>query len=118
VRGVRTAARTLSSRLAWLGAVTAIVILCSGQLLFEFGGYDDYGQALHDAAYATITGEPIPEDGGLPDVLELVLALYAVVVFAVLAGALGAYFLERTRAEQTPTERHTLHDDQLPVGHS
>lgn len=99
VRGVRTAGRTLSSRLAWLAAVTVIVALVAGQLLFEFGGYDSYGRALHDAAYATITGEPIPAEGALADVLELVLALYAVVVFGLLAGALGAYFLERSRHE-------------------
>ncbi len=49
--GVRTAWRTLSSRLAWLGAVMGIVVLAAGQLLFEFGGYESYGRALHDAAH-------------------------------------------------------------------
>lgn len=119
VRGVRTAARTLSSRLAWLGAVTGIVVLISGQLLFEFGGYDDYGAALHDAAHATITGEPLPEEGGLADVLELVLALYAVVVFAVVAGSLGAFFLERTRDQAQPVtpDPPLLDDGPLPPGH-
>ena len=95
VRGLRTAASTLTSRIAWLAAVTAIVILTASQILYEFAGYDSYAQALHDAAYSAITGEALPMRSAVADVLELVLAVYAVVVFAFLAGSLGAYFLER-----------------------
>jgi voltage-gated potassium channel len=94
VRTTRTAGATLSSRLGWLGAVTAIVILSSSQVLYEFAPYDRYGDALHDAALATITGEPLGVESGLAQVLEVGLALYSVVVFATLAGVLGAYFLE------------------------
>lgn len=36
---------------------------------------------------------------GLAQVLEVVLALYSVVVFATLAGVLGAYFLEGRGAD-------------------
>jgi voltage-gated potassium channel len=95
LRGTRTAARVLSGRLAWLAALSAIVVLAASQLLYEFGGYDVYGVALHDAALATITGEPLSRDGAFADALEVVLAIYSVVVFATLAGMLGAFFLDR-----------------------
>lgn len=95
VRGTRTAGRNLSGRAAWLGATTVIVVLAASQLLFEFAAYDTYADALHDAAYAAVTGQPLTADAGFARVLELVLAVYSVVVFAALAGMLGAYFLER-----------------------
>ncbi|WP_219418030.1 hypothetical protein [Pseudonocardia nigra] len=93
VRGSRSAGRLLSGRVAWLGVVTAVVVLSSSQLLFVLGAYDTYGGALHDAALATITGEPLSAPGGLARLLEVVLAVYSVAVFATLAGTLGAYFL-------------------------
>lgn len=99
LRGMKTATRKLSSRLAWLSSVTAIVILASSQLLFEFGHFDSYGRALHDAAYATIAGEAIESESLVADVLELLLAVYSVVVFAFLAGMLGAYMLEGGREQ-------------------
>lgn len=95
VRSSRTAVTTLGSRLGWLSAVTVIVILAASQLLYAFAGVDSYADALHRAALATITGEPLRIDSGLAAVLEVVLALYSVVVFAALAGMLGAFFLER-----------------------
>ena len=52
-----------------------------------------YGDALHGAALATISGEPLEMDGALAKTLEVVLALYAVVLFAALAGSIGAFFL-------------------------
>ena len=95
VRGSRSAGRLLSGRIGWLTALTGVVILGASQLLFVVGAYDAYGPALHDAALATITGEPLAASGGLPRFLEVVLAVYSVAVFATLAGALGAFFLER-----------------------
>lgn len=95
VRSSRSAGATLSSRVAWLAAVTAIVILSGSQALYEFGGVGSYGDALHRTALATITGEPIAAGSGVARVLEVALALYSVVVFAALAGMLGAFFLER-----------------------
>ncbi len=94
VRTSRTAGARLSSRLGWLSALTAIVILSSSQVLYQFAAYDRYGDALHEAALATITGEPLGSESGLARLLEVGLALYSVVVFAALAGVLGAYFLE------------------------
>ena len=98
VRGSRSAGRLLSGRVGWLGAVTGVVILASSQLLYVLGAYDSYAPALHGAALATVTGQPLATDSGLARVVEVVLAVYSVAVFATLAGALGAYFLE-TRSD-------------------
>jgi voltage-gated potassium channel len=97
IRSSRSAGRVLSSRLAWLAAVSVILALSASQLLFAFGVYDSYGDALHAAALATITGEPFGQDSGLAKVLDVVLGVWSVGVFAALAGTLGAYFLEDRR---------------------
>lgn len=98
VRGSRSAGRLLSGRIGWLTAVTGVVILASSQLLYVLGAYDSYGPALHDAALATITGQVLESDHGLARFLEVALAVYSVAVFATVAGALGAYFLEQRDA--------------------
>jgi voltage-gated potassium channel len=97
VRGSRSAGRLLTDRLAWLAVVTTAIILAAGQLLVVTGSYRSYGQALHDVALTTITGEPLTATDTFSQVLELVLAAYSVVVFGTLAGALGAFFLSRQR---------------------
>ncbi len=97
VRGSRSAGRLLSGRLGWLAAVTGVVVLATSQLLYVLGHYDDYGLALYDSALATVSGEPLSADGGLARLLDVVLAVYSVAVFATVAGALGAYFLDRNR---------------------
>lgn len=75
--------------------MTTVVILATSQLLFEFGDYDSYGAALDDAALATIAGEPFfPEHSALR-VVQIAVIAYSVVVFAALAGTMGAFFLER-----------------------
>lgn len=95
VRSSKTAGRKLSSRLGALGVVTTVVILTSSQLLFELGDYGSYGAALDDAALATIAGEPFfPEHAALR-VVQIAVIGYSVVVFAALAGTVGAFFLER-----------------------
>ena len=100
IRSGRTASRRLSGRTAWLASLTTIVVLSASQILFVYGRYDDYGDALHAAALATITGTATGQDGGVARVLDVVLATYSVVVFAALAGILGAYFLERQPGEE------------------
>ncbi|MBW3666176.1 MAG: hypothetical protein KY394_01140 [Actinobacteria bacterium] len=95
VRSSRSAHRLLGGRVGWLAMVSAITILGSSQLLYEFGIYDHYGDALHAAALAAITGEPLAQPDGFTKVLEVVLAVFSVVVFATLAATLGAYFLGR-----------------------
>lgn len=98
VRGTRSAASELRSRLLTVGAVTVMVILLAANVLFEFAGIQPYGRALHDAALATITGEPVSGDRSVAQIMDVVLALYSVVIFAAVAGALGAFFLENRRA--------------------
>ncbi|MDQ4038703.1 MAG: hypothetical protein M3313_10255 [Actinomycetota bacterium] len=98
VRSSRSAGRLLSGRIGWLALVTVVVVIGSSQLLYATGTYTDYGEALHSAALATVTGEPLRASGAVARVLEVVLAVYSVAVFATLAGALGAYFLQRAPA--------------------
>jgi voltage-gated potassium channel len=95
VRGSRSAGRLLSGRVAWLAVVTGVVVLASSQLLYVLEAYTSYAVALHDAALATVTGEPLTAAGAVARTVEVALAVYSVVVFAALAGALGAFFLER-----------------------
>ncbi|MGC1213970.1 MAG: hypothetical protein WA890_22250, partial [Micromonospora sp.] len=92
--------RLLTDRLAWLGIITTMVILAAGQLLLLAGSYPTYREALHDVAFTTITGEPLQATDGFAQILELPLATYSVVVFATLAGALGAFFLSRERDDR------------------
>jgi voltage-gated potassium channel len=89
VRSSRSARRALGSRVGWLAVVSAITALGSSQLLYEFEVFDRYGDALHAAALATITGEPLAQPDGFAKVLDVVLASYSVVVFAALAATLG-----------------------------
>lgn len=102
VRGSRSAGRLLSGRLGWLAVVTGVVVLASSQLLYVLGVYPGYVDALHDAALATVTGEPLAAAGGIARTLEVALAVYSVVVFATLAGALGAFFLQRPEKPGAP----------------
>lgn len=98
VRGTRSAAANLRSRLSTVAAVTVVVVLLSANVLFEFGNIRPYGDALRAAALATITGEPTLGDTAIAKILDVVLALYSVVIFGAVAGSVGAFFIER-RAE-------------------
>lgn len=95
VRSSRTATRRLSGRLSWLSALTFIVVLAASQIVYEFGDFPTYGQALHRAALATVTGQPFGQDVAVLQVLDVVLGIYSVVVFAALAAMLGAFFVDR-----------------------
>ena len=100
VRSSRSSARLLSNRIGWVAAVSAIVVLASSQLLYAFVGIEPYGDALHAAALATITGNPLGRPEPLAKVLDVLLGTYSVAVFAALAGTLGAYFLEHRERER------------------
>ena len=99
VRSSRSVRQVLGGRVAWLAVVSAITILASSQLLYAFAGYDSYGDALHAAALAAITGEPLGRPDPVARLLEVVLAIFSVVVFATLAGSVGASVL---RASEPP----------------
>ncbi|HEX6419809.1 MAG TPA: hypothetical protein VFZ77_15015 [Acidimicrobiales bacterium] len=111
LRGGRSARASLTGRGAWIGVATAIVIFAAADTLYRSGAVVPYGEALHAAALAGITGEPTGSDDGLARVLDVVLSAYAVVVFAALAGITGAYFIEhrdeqRPRTPAAPDEAH------------
>ena len=116
VRGSRSAGRLLSGRIGWLTAVTGVVVLATSQLLYVLGAYDGYGPALYDVALATVSGEPLSADGGLARFLDVALAVYSVAVFATVAGALGAYFLDRsaTRPGDIPASSGAVRGSALP----
>ncbi len=97
VRGTRSTAALLRSRLGWLGSMWLITVLLVSELLYSFAGFRRFGDALHAAALAAITGEPLGRTGAFAEVVEVLLAAFSVVVFGSLAGALGAYFLGADR---------------------
>lgn len=99
VRGSRSAGRLLSNRIGWLVSVTVVVILAASQLLYVMESELDYSTALYEAALATITGTGITADDFFARLLQLVLAVYSVAVFATLAGSLGAFFLQNEEEE-------------------
>lgn len=108
-RAVGTARGLLEGRIAFLLATTAVAIFGGGQLLFLLergleGGVATLGDALWWSANLAISGttvfEPVSLGGRL---LALALAAYAVVVFASVAAALGAFFVE-SRAERAAAE--------------
>lgn len=93
VRGSRSARKLMTSRIGWLSAVTAVVILASSQLLYATGEHDSYSESLFESAMAAVTGNGITGTSTFSRIIQVLLAIYSVAVFATLAGTLGAYFL-------------------------
>ena len=116
VRGSRSAGRLLSGRIGWLAAVTGVVVLAGSQLLYVGGAYEGYASALHETALATVTGQPLTSEAGLARILEVVLAVYSVAVFATLAGALGAYFLDNRQPAGAPAGVSLAAESNRPAG--
>lgn len=110
VRSSRSIRGVLTGRVAWLAVVSAITVLGSSQLLYGFGDYSSYGAALHAAALATITGEPLGRPDPFAQLLEVLLGIFSVVVFATLAGTVGAYFLDSSRSGTEPEPAPRLQD--------
>ena len=100
LRGSRSASASLTGRGGWAAVVTAIVVFAAADILYRSGAVTPYGAALHRAALATITGKETGAQSGVAQILDVVLALYAVIFFASLAGMAGAYFVERSREAQ------------------
>lgn len=94
-RGARSADQKLRSRVLWLAALTAIVVMSATDVLLEYGRYGSYGAALHDAAMTAISGSGLHMDSVAAQILDPLLALYSVVVFAGLAATMGAFYLEQ-----------------------
>jgi voltage-gated potassium channel len=95
VRGSRSAGRLLTNRIGWLAAITAVVILASSQLLYATGEQSSYADALFESAMAAITGSGVTGTSILTRIIQVLLAIYSVAVFATLAGTFGAYFLRQ-----------------------
>ena len=83
----------MTSRIGWFTAVTAVVILASSQLLYATGEHDSYAESLFQSAMAAVTGNGITGTSTFSRIIQILLAIYSVAVFATLAGTLGAYFL-------------------------
>jgi voltage-gated potassium channel len=93
VRGSRSAASALRSRLGWLASLWLITVLSVSQLLYAFSDFATFADALHATAMGAISGEPLGQPGGFARVVEVFLAAVSVAVFGTLAGSVGAYFL-------------------------
>lgn len=104
VRSTRTAGAKLGSRLAWLASLTVSVVLLGTNLLYELGTVGSMPDALHAAALATVAGEPVAGARGWARAVEIGLILWSTIGFAALAGAAGAFFVERhSSAAPSPT---------------
>lgn len=108
-RSIGTARHLLGGRLSFLAVTTVAVILAGGQLLFLLeaqgrGGGARLGEALWWSANLAISGTYLFEVETVPGrLVSLLLTGYALVVFASLAGTLGAFFIEQ-RAESAAAE--------------
>jgi voltage-gated potassium channel len=111
-RTLGTARGLLEGRLAFLVAVTFVVVFAGGQLLYllergRAGGIATLGDALWWSANLAVAGNLVHDPVTLVSrLLSLLLSAYAVVVFAAVAAALGAFFVE-TRAERAAAEEGT-----------
>jgi len=94
VRGSRSTASVLRSRLGWLASLWVITVLAVSQVLHTFGAFDLYAAALHATALGAITGESLAADGALARVTEIFLGIVSVGVFGTIAASLGAFFLQ------------------------
>lgn len=108
-RAVGTARGLLAGRLQFLLAATGVVVFGAGQLLFVLergreGALTGLGDSLWWAANLAIASslvhEPVTLAGRL---LAIALSAYAIVVFASLAAAMGAFFVE-SRQERAAVE--------------
>lgn len=106
-RAIGTARTLLGSRLAFLGVASAVVVFSGGQLLYLVeGGPQDatLGDALWWSANLALSSSlAFQPETVLGRVLAVVLSVYAIVVFASVAGTIGAFFIE-SRAERAAEE--------------
>ena len=111
-RAAGTARKLLGTRLAYLGAVSAVVTVALAELGFLFERdagaqtFGSFGDALLWAGGVVIAqqGDPVP--ASTPAHLAMLVGFaWGVVVFATVAGALGAFFVDgrdRGRTEPPP----------------
>ncbi|HVM00388.1 MAG TPA: ion transporter [Egibacteraceae bacterium] len=108
-RAVGTARNLLQGRLTFLMTATGIAVFSSAQMLYLLergrdGGVRGLGDALWWSANLAVTGNLVFDPVTLLGrVLAILLSAYSVVVFASVAAALGAFFIE-ARAERAAVE--------------
>ncbi|HVM51944.1 MAG TPA: ion transporter [Acidimicrobiales bacterium] len=115
-RTIGSARSLLGGRLTYLALVTATVVFAGGQLLYlletEGGSDRTLGNALWWAANLVISSSYTFEPSSVPSrLVSLILSAYSIVVFASVAAALGAFFLEsRSEAEQASADADSRGD--------
>lgn len=97
-----TARRLVRSRLGYLAAVTAVVGVAAGELIYLLERGEPGFESLSDAilwSFSTVVAlqaDPVPSSVA-GRVVMLVAFLYGLVVVAALAGVLGAFFVDERR---------------------
>lgn len=104
-RAIGTAKGLLGGRLSFLAVTTVSVVVAGAQLLYLLDDTgESFGEALWWSVNLAISGTYLFEPSTVPArIVSLVLSAYAVIVFASLAAALGAFFVEQ-RAEYVAAE--------------
>ncbi len=111
-RTIGTARTLLGGRIAFLMVTSGVVVFSGAQLLYLVEGQGagregSFGDALWWASNAAISGGTVFEpETGLGRLIAVVLSVYAIVVFASVAAAFGAFFIE-SRAEMAAAEEDT-----------
>jgi voltage-gated potassium channel len=103
VQTSRGAGHRLGQRVFVLAIITGFVICGTARLLWDYGGKGSYADQFHDSAMATLTGSSLGSSDPFPQMMDVVLAAYSVVIIAVLAGAVGAFFLRRPQKRDDET---------------
>jgi voltage-gated potassium channel len=106
-----TARRLPRSRLLYLTSVSAVVVIALAELVYLFERdarevtFASFGDAVLRAGAVVVAqqGDPVPESA-VAHVAMLIGFAWGVVVFATVAGSLGAFFVDerRERAEAEP----------------
>lgn len=94
LRSARSAGAAIRDRLIWLSTTSAIVILACAEILYEFGDFARFSDALRAAAIAAVAGESMNQKGYVARGIEILLLVYSVVIVAALAGSIGAFFVQ------------------------
>ncbi|MDP9021019.1 MAG: ion transporter [Actinomycetota bacterium] len=108
-RAIGTARSLLGGRVVFLVATSAVVVFSGAQLLFlterlADGRAPGLGEALWWSANLALSGSLVFQPVSLLSrLVSVVLSIYAVVVFASVAAALGAFLIE-SRAERAAAE--------------
>lgn len=99
-----TARRLLQSRIAYLGALTVVVGIALAELAYLFerdrpdGIFDSFGDAILWSAGVVIAASGDPRPASLGAHVAMLFGFgWAMVVFATLAGSLGAFFVDHRR---------------------